>query len=60
AASASEDSLLAFLGALEQRPELAAVYPGRQMIGVDGDLRLSIEAIARIDTTAANATPERP
>jgi Tfp pilus assembly protein PilN len=60
AASASGDSLLAFLGALEQRPELVAVYPGRQMIGADGDLRLSVEAIARIATVVTPGTPERP
>jgi Tfp pilus assembly protein PilN len=47
AASASDDSLLKFLGALEARPELRAVYPGRQLLGPDGDLRLSIEAFAR-------------
>jgi len=49
AASRSEDSLLAFLGALESRAELLTVYPGRQMLGPDGELRLSIEAMARID-----------
>ncbi len=48
AASSSEDSLLEFLAALEQRPGLLAVYPGRQLLGPDGDLRLSIEAFARI------------
>jgi Tfp pilus assembly protein PilN len=48
AASGSGDALLVFLGALERRPELLAVYPGRQLVGPDGDLRLSIEAIARI------------
>jgi Tfp pilus assembly protein PilN len=48
AASSSEDSLLEFLGALEARPELRAVFPGRQLLGPDGDLRLSIEALARI------------
>lgn len=47
AASSSGDSLLEFLGALEARPELRAVYPGRQSLGPDGDLRLSIEALAR-------------
>jgi len=60
AASSSGDSLLAFLGALEGRPELLAVYPGRQMIGADGDLRLSVEAIARFDVAATLGTPERP
>lgn len=58
AASASEDSLLAFLGALERRPELIAVYPGRQMIGPDGELRMSIEAIARIDASSARGAGE--
>jgi Tfp pilus assembly protein PilN len=47
AASSSGDSLLEFLGALEARPELRAVYPGRQSLGPDGDLRLWIEALAR-------------
>jgi Tfp pilus assembly protein PilN len=45
AASDSADSLLVFLAALEQRPELVAVRPGRQVLGVDGALRLSIEAL---------------
>jgi hypothetical protein len=58
AASSAEDSLLAFLGALERRPELAAVYPGRQMIGADGELRLSIEAIARIDAPRPSGAEE--
>ena len=47
AASESGDSLLVFLAALEQRPEFITVYPGRQQLGLDGDLRLSIEALAR-------------
>ena len=47
AASESGDSLLAFLSALEQRPEFIAVYPGRQLMGIDGELRLSIEALVR-------------
>lgn len=53
AASSSEDSLLAFLGALEGRPELFAVYPGRKLLGPDGDLRLSIEARARVGSDLA-------
>lgn len=47
AASASGDALLEFLAALEERPEFLAVYPGRQSLGLDGDLHLSIEAYAR-------------
>ena len=71
AASASETSLLAFLGALESRPELdrtalrgragrpelVAVYPGRQLIGPDGDLRLSIEARAVLADAPALEEP---
>lgn len=53
AASSSGDSLLEFLGALEARPELRAVYPGRQSLGPDGDLRLSIEALARVGSDFA-------
>jgi Tfp pilus assembly protein PilN len=45
AVSGSADSLLVFLAALEQRPEFAAVYPGRQTLGFDGALRLSIDAM---------------
>lgn len=48
AASASQRSLQQFLGALEARPELAAVYLGEQSLGPDGELRLSIEAVARV------------
>lgn len=60
AASSSGDALLEFLAALEQRPELLAVYPGRQMVGADGDLRLSIEAVARIGGVAAGAEEPAP
>lgn len=66
AASSSEDSLLEFLGALEARPELQAVYPGRQLLGLDGDLRLSIEALARVGSDLAGGLaggdrePDRP
>lgn len=61
AASASGDSLLAFLGALERRPELLTVYPGRQLVGADGDLRLSIEAVARnAGTPPAGAGDRQP
>ncbi len=49
AASASNDSLLEFLSALEARSEFYAVYPGRQSVGFDGDLRLSVEALARVE-----------
>ena len=58
AASGSERSLLQFLGALESRSELTAVYPGRQMIGPDGDLRMSIEAIARVAPLPADGNEE--
>ena len=58
AASLSGDSLLAFLAALERRPEFIAVYPGRQFMGLDGELRLSIEALARgVDGNAAVREP---
>jgi hypothetical protein len=61
AASASEEALLEFLGALEGRPELIAVYPGRQQVGPDGDLRLSVEAIARIpDAKQSGGASEEP
>ena len=63
AASGSGDSLLAFLAALEQRPEFFAVYPGRQMMGIDGELRLSVEALARTDQDAGGepaAAEQRP
>jgi len=50
AASASGEALLAFLAALEESPDFLTVYPGRQSFGADGDLRLSIEALARIDS----------
>ena len=55
AASSSEDSLLAFLGALEARPELLAVYPGRQMLGPDGDLLLSLEALVRVGSDSVRS-----
>ncbi len=47
AASGSADSLRSFLSALEERAEFRTVYPGRQSVGPDGALRLSIEAVAR-------------
>lgn len=58
AASSSERSLLQFLGALESRSELAAVYPGRQMLSPDGDLRMSIEAIARVPSPPLDSEEE--
>lgn len=57
AASSSGDSLLEFLGALEARPELRAVYPGRQLLGPDGELRLSIDAFARAGSDLAGGDP---
>ncbi len=60
AASASGDSLLAFLSALERRPEFIAVYPGRQLMGIDGDLRLSIEALASGIDDGTDAREPRP
>jgi Tfp pilus assembly protein PilN len=59
AASASGDSLLDFLSALEGRSEFYAVYPGRQSLGLDGDLRLSVEALARVVATAPGAAEEQ-
>ena len=60
AASESGDSLLVFLAALEQRPEFIAVYPGRQLLGLDGDLRLSIEALARVLADAPGNREPQP
>ena len=52
AASLSGDSLLSFLAALEARPEFIAVYPGRQSLGADREIRLTVEALVRIDRSA--------
>jgi len=57
AASDSADSLLALLEALEQRPEFVVVYPGRQVLGFDGALRLSIDALVRDSFAAPAAAP---
>ena len=55
AASESGESLLAFLSRLEERPEFLAVYPGRQLLGLDGDLRLTVEALASADSEPVDA-----
>jgi len=47
AASGTGDALLDFLSALEERWEFHSVYPGRRVLGPDGDLRLSVELLAR-------------
>lgn len=60
AASDSGESLLAFLSALEGRSEFYAVYPGRQTVGPDGDLRLSVEALARVDPRQPSTPGQRP
>jgi len=60
AASISGESLLEFLSALEGRSEFYAVYPGRQTVGVDGDLRLSVEALARIEPRPAATSEQQP
>ena len=59
AASRSGDSLLEFLSALEARPEFLAIYPGRRSLGIDGEVRLSMEALVRIDRgpSAADQAP---
>lgn len=59
AASASGESLLALLSRLEERPEFVAVYPGRQLLGPDGDLRLSIEALASAESGLVEGAEER-
>lgn len=60
AASSSGDSLLEFLAELEGRSEFYAVYPGRQTVGPDGDLRLSVEALARIVPRESPIDEQRP
>jgi hypothetical protein len=57
AASGSADSLLVFLAALERRPELVAVYPGRQTLDFDGALRLSIDAMVSDSFAAPTGGP---
>lgn len=54
AASLSGDSLLSFLAALEARPEFIAVYPGRQSLGADREIRLTVEALVRIDRSVGD------
>ena len=49
AASLSGDSLLSFLAALEGRSEFITVYPGRQTLGTDQEVRLTVEALVRLD-----------
>jgi Tfp pilus assembly protein PilN len=59
AASASGESLREFLAALEERPEFHAVYPGRQLLGPDGELRLSVEALASAGRRSMPGDEER-
>ena len=54
AVSLSGDSLLSFLAALEARTEFIAVYPGRQSVGTDGEIRLTVEALVRIERSAGD------
>jgi len=54
AASLSGDSLLSFLAALEARPEFIAVYPGRQTLGTDQEMRLTVEALVRLDRSVGD------
>ncbi len=54
AASLSGDSLLSFLAALEARNEFIAVYPGRQSLGPDREIRLAVEALVRIDRSVGD------